>query len=499
MADMGNSEHAAIHFPLGKDSFEKLRKENCYYVDKTGLIEELLSQKIEVNLLTRPRRFGKTLTISMLDHFFDIAKDSREDFKGLTICKNEVLCAEWMNQWPTIFLTLKSVSGLAFEEAFDRLKLLISDLCIKYNFLADSLNVNEVDRLTFRKLSEKTANKAETCDALYIMTRMMNAHYGKPVILFIDEYDVPLAKASDFGYYDRMLDVIRSMFDKALKSNEFLKFAVVTGCLKIAKESIFTGTNNFVSDTITSDRFDEYIGFTEADTRKILVDAGFEDRAEEVKLWYDGYRFGAVDVYCPWDVLNYVAALQRNPAQRPQGYWENTSHNNIIRKLIERKDLWEEEHINDDFETLLAGRYIVKTVTENLTYDMIHSSADNLWSLLYMTGYLTQAPEAERADPDTGMTALKIPNEEMQRLFRTTVASWFRDMMKSTDRTELFNALWGQDEFKCADILSKMMFDTISYHDYGEDYYHAFVAGVLSFAGYKVKSNSEEGEGRPDI
>lgn len=496
---MENGSKEEIHLPLGKDSFEKLQKENCYYIDKTGIIEELVSQRFEVSLITRPRRFGKTLMMSMLEDFFDIEKESREDFKGLVISENERLCAEWMNRWPVIFLTLKSVNGNNFEDAFDRLKILISDLCIKNSFLSDSLKVNPLDRESFRKLADKTADKADTCNALYLLTRMMCSHYGRQVILLIDEYDVPLAKASDYGYYDKMLDVIRALFDKVLKSNEFLKFAVVTGCLKIAKESVFTGTNNFVSDTITGDRFDEYIGFTESDIRRLLTDTGFADHGEEMKFWYNGYRFGTADIYCPWDVLNHVAALQQNPVKKPQSYWENTSHNNIIRRFIERTDLRREERIGDDFEILLSGGYIVKPITENLTYDMLHSSADNLWSLLYLTGYLTKAPVAGEAEQDDKTLALKIPNEEVRRLFKTTVTAWFKDTVRAADRTELFDALWGQDEEKCSAILTKMIFDTISYNDYGEDYYHAFVVGILSFAGYRVKSNYEEGEGRPDV
>jgi len=489
----------AIRFPLGNDIFTEIRKNGDYYVDKTHFVEGLLKESFKVNLITRPRRFGKTLTMSMLEDFFDIGRDSREDFKGLAIYKNKDLRTEWMNQWPTVFLTLKSVTGNNFESAMERFRLLMSDLCKKYAFLEYSERVDTDDANFFRRVKANKESDVEACEALYLLTRMMDAHYGRKTILLIDEYDVPLAKASDGGYYDKMLDAMRALFDKALKSNEFLKFAVVTGCLKIAKESIFTGTNNFVSDTIMGGRFDELIGFTEADVHKILADAGFVSHAEEIKRWYDGYRFGSVDVYCPWDVLNHVAALQNNSARKPRGYWENTSHNNIIRSFIDRKDLWEKEHINDDFEVLLAGGYILKRVTDNLTYDMLHSSADNLWSLLYLAGYLTQAPDVEDADSDQGLVALKIPNEEIYHLYKTTVMEWFKDKIKATDRTELFDALWGQDEQTCSDILSRSIFETISYNDYKEDYYHAFVVGLLSFAGYRVKSNAEEGEGRPDI
>lgn len=496
---MGNAAPVPLNLPLGIDRFEKLRRENCYYIDKTNFIRELVRQPFEVSLITRPRRFGKTLTMSMLEDFFDIAKDSRADFQGLNIYHDKEVCTEWMNQWPVIFLTLKSVSGNHFESAYGMLKVLISGLCKKYSFLEKSSCVDKDDRKIFKQLKSQDSSLENIKDCLYTLTRMMYHHYGKPVILLIDEYDVPLAKASDFEYYHEMLDIIRALFDKALKSNEFLKFAVITGCLKIAKESIFTGTNNFVSDTISGGRFDEYIGFTEADTQKLLLDAGFADHKDEVKLWYDGYRFGSVNIYCPWDVLNHVAALARNPSKMPQSYWENTSHNQIIRKFIERKDLWKEEHINDALETLLAGGYITQKIAESLTYDMLHSSADNLWSLLYLTGYLTQAPEPANIDPKSGLTALRIPNEEIRRLFQATIKEWFNDEIKAADRTELFRALWEMDEKACAEILSQMLFDTISYHDYREEYYHAFVTGVLSFAGYSVKSNAESGEGRPDI
>lgn len=489
----------AIKCPLGNDSFTEIRQNGDYYVDKTQFIAELLKNSFKVRLITRPRRFGKTLTMSMLEDFFDIGRNSKPDFEGLAIFQDKELCAAWMNQWPTVFLTLKSVSGKTFESAYGMFRFLVADLCKKYSFLESSGKVDDADKKVFTKLKFQESQDADLKNSLYLFTRMLNAHYGKPVILLIDEYDVPLAQAGEGGYYEEMLDVVRALFDKALKSNEFLKFAVITGCLRIAKESIFTGTNNFVSDTVSKSVFNQYIGFTKADVHRILKDAGFPDREEEVKHWYDGYRFGTVEIYCPWDVLNYVAALQVDERSVPESYWENTSHNGIIRRFIERRDLWEEERINEDFETLLSGGYIVKTITENLTYDMLHSSANNLWSLLYLTGYLTQVPGICETDDSSRKLALKIPNEEIRSLFKTTVAEWFKDQVKATDRTELFRALWGEDEQKCASILSKMIFNTISYHDYKEDYYHAFTAGVLSFSGYKVKSNREEGEGRPDI
>lgn len=488
-----------VCFPLGIDNFKEIREGKCYYIDKTDFIRELLAEKFKVLLITRPRRFGKSLLMSMLENFFDIRKNSSANFEGLKISDSKELCAEWRNQFPVVFLTLKSVDGLTFSGAYEMFKFLISDFCISHRELYESEKVSDYDKQLFRRLLNREASSEEIKNSLYVLTRIMYAHYEKPVILLIDEYDVPLAKANENGYYREMLDVIRALFDKALKTNEFLKFAVITGCLKIAKESIFTGTNNFISDTIADGKFGEYIGFTEENVQQLLRDAGFSDHAEEIRHWYNGYHFGTSksNIYCPWDVLNHVAALQNSPRCKPKSYWNNTSHNGIIRSFIERKDLWENSHINEDFETLLAGGTIRKDITENLTYDMLHSSADNLWSLLYMTGYLTQDADAE--EEENRQIALKIPNEEIHDLFLTTVVEWFHDSIRTTDRSELFAALWRQDTEACSKILSDMIFETISYNDYKEEYYHAFVVGVLSFAGYKVKSNDEEGEGRPDI
>ena len=485
-----------IKFPLGIDSFEKLRKAGCYYVDKTDFISTLLRDEFEVNLVTRPRRFGKSLMMSMLEAFFDIARDSRDIFAGLKISEADRLCGEWMNQWPVIFLTLKSVEGRTFELAYERLEILISDLCLKYSFLRESTKVDSADIDMFNRLISKTASRAEVGNALYLLMRMMHAQYGKQVILLLDEYDVPLAKAGEADYYVEMMDVIRGMLGKALKTNEFIKFAVITGCLKIAKESIFTGTNNFVSDTISSDRFDEYFGFTEADVRKLLEDSGFCDHAEEVRVWYDGYRFGSTEVYCPWDVLNHVASLQINPNKKPQNYWGATSHNGVIYRFISREDL----DVNAKFETLMAGGYLIERITENLTYDTIKSTEENLWSLLYLTGYLTQTdmPEDFTGDRNEYM-ALRIPNEEVKSIFKTAIVEWFQDAVKAADRKELFEALWNGDAERAEQLLSEILFETISYYDYQESYYHAFAAGVFSGAGYVVESNYERGNGRPDI
>ena len=330
-------------------------------------------QKIfEVNLITRPRRFGKTLLMNMLSEFFDIRKDSRALFEGLEISKNKQLCCIWQNQWPVLFLTLKSVEGLKFDSAYGMLEAVISELCVEHFYLAESQVVNPVHREIFLRLAKKTASEEEIKNSLYTIMAMMQTHYGKRVILLVDEYDVPLAKASENGYYKQMLDVIRGILGRVLKGNSSLEFSVVTGCLRIAKESIFTGTNNFVSDTISGRRFERYFGFTEKEVRELLENTRFSEYKNEVKLWYDGYLFGREKIYCPWDVLNYINSLQDNPDAKPENYWKNTSHNGIIRSFIDRTDL----AVNEKFEVLLAGGIIRERIEEDLTYDVLHSSEE---------------------------------------------------------------------------------------------------------------------------
>lgn len=487
-----------IMLPVGIDSFEKLRTNGCYYIDKTDFIEELLNDKFEVNLITRPRRFGKTLIMSMLAEFFDLCRDSKEIFKGLSIADNTTLCGEWMNQWPVLFLTLKNIDGLTFESAFYAFKSTISDLCIEHSYLLDSELVNHNDKVLFQKLSARSGDEGETRDSLYTITRMMQMHYGKPVILLIDEYDVPLVKASENDYYLQMLDVVSNFIGKALKTNKFLKFAVVTGCLRIAKESIFTGTNNFVSYSISDEKYSSYFGFTKEEVLQLLMDSGFEECFEEVTRWYDGYHFGLAEVYCPWDALNYVRDLQISPASVPGNYWKNTSHNGIIRSFIDRADL----AVNDKFEILLSGGCIQEKLSEDLTYDVLHASEANLWSMLYLTGYLTKAvPDelGEKSLPHSGKVYLKIPNEEIKAIFADTVAVWFADTLKTTDRRQLFEAFWSGDDKLATRLVTDILFDTISYYDYKEDYYHAFLAGIFTGAGYAVESNHEYGLGRPDL
>jgi len=483
-----------IKIPLGIEDFAKLREDGFYYVDKTFFIEELLSQQFEVNLVTRPRRFGKTLTMSMFENFFDIARDSKALFDGLKISKDTELCQEWMNQWPVVFISLKSIEGYNFEMAYGQLKVLVSDVCKKYAFLLDSDKVNIADRQLFEELMFQTSDAANLNSCLLLFTRMMNAHYGKQAILLIDEYDVPLAKAHENGYYTEMLGVIRAMLGAALKTNSYLKFAVVTGCLKISKESIFTGINNLVVNTVMVKRFDEGIGFTQLEVSALLAAAGLENHAEEIRKWYDGYRFGSVDVYCPWDVLSHVSTLMTDPTAAPKSYWEGTSSNSVIYKLFENETF----DVNSKFEALLAGESIHEVVTENLTYDSLEASEESLWSLLLMTGYLTQTKSDVRGNPSDGIY-LKIPNEEVKDIFRKSVVEWFNRSIVTIDRSKIFDSLWSGDTGTAVSAMSDLLFTTISYYDYKEDFYHAFVAGIFAGAGYYVESNKEHGNGRPDV
>ncbi|MBR2528335.1 MAG: AAA family ATPase [Blautia sp.] len=489
-----------MKIPVGKESFDEIRRDKSYYVDKTELIYDLLnSTDNKVTLFTRPRRFGKTLMMSMLDSFFSIRKaDSHDVFEGLNIMKHEAFCTEWMNQYPVLFMTFKGVEALSFDEAYKTLQVKLSELCIVHRDLLNDPNTAEVDKSTFQRLMEKQADLAEIKDSLKMIMRMMYTMYEKPVVLLIDEYDVPLAKASEQNtegnqYYAKMLDVIRGIFDAALKGNEFLKFAVVTGCLRIAKESIFTGTNNFKSYTVLDDGFSGYFGFTQDEVDRMLEVAKQEERAEEIRSWYDGYIFGSTSVYCPWDVTNCVADLLTDKKARLKNYWKNTSHNGILLTFVKRTDF----DVSDKFEALLNGGTIVQTISDELTYDTLHESEENLWNVLLMTGYLTKAdPEAEG---DT--VGLRIPNMEIANIFEETVVKRFSDAL-ALDRSkqkELMKALWDGDEDTASRMMTDILFETISYHDYHENYYHAFMTGIISGLGYAVKSNQENGLGRSDI
>lgn len=485
-----------LNIPVGVSNFEEIRKNGYYYIDKSGLIGELLSRTgTKVTLITRPRRFGKTLGMSMLENFFDIRKDSRALFEGLEIARDQALCDAWMNQYPTIFVSFRQVDGLDFTGAYDMLTWVISELYKKHRYLLDSDRIGTSDKEIAKQLEWGQASLKDTKGSLLLLTRMMQQHYGKPVILLIDEYDVPVAKANSNGYYAEMLDVMKGLL-QALKDNQALQFAVVTGCLKIAKESIFTGTNNFVSDTITNSRLNEYFGFVQSEVDQLLKDAGVTEQADSIRRWYDGYHFGDFDVYCPWDVMNYMLELQRDPKAKPISYWKNTSDNAIIRSFID----YAGSTITNKLEILMAGGCIVQRVDENLTYDYLHASEDNLWSTLYLTGYLTRAREADyKGEVPDGMVALMIPNAEIREIFETTVIRWFDDSTKKWNRSALFDAVWRGDSEGITKEMNALLRRTISYHDYREDFYHAFLAGIFTGAGYMVDSNKEHGEGRSDV
>lgn len=485
-----------LSIPVGVSDFEEIRRNGYYYVDKSGLIGELLGTTgTKVTLITRPRRFGKTLGMSMLESFFDIQKDNKTLFEGLEIANRHDLCTEWMNQWPTVFVSFRQVDGLNFNSAYDMLTLVISELYKKHLYLLDSDKVDSFDKEIVKQLIQGTASAKDTKGSLMLLTRLMYQQYGKPVILLIDEYDVPVAKANSNGYYEEMLDVMKGLM-QALKDNQALCFAVITGCLKIAKESIFTGTNNFISDTITDSRLNEYFGFVQSEVDQILKDADVLDKAENIREWYDGYHFGDFDVYCPWDVMNYLLELQRNPKAKPVSYWKNTSDNAVIRSFID----YAGSNIIGKLETLLAGGTIVQRVDENLTYDYLHSSEENLWSILCLTGYLTKAREEDyNGKLADGTVALMIPNAEIKEIFETTVVKWFDDSTKKCDRSTLFDAVWNGDSGNLTKEMNVLLRRTISYHDYKEDFYHAFLAGIFTGAGYMVDSNKEHGEGRSDV
>ena len=484
-----------LSIPVGISNFEKIRNGGFYYIDKTGLIAELVRSSAEVTLITRPRRFGKTLGMSMLESFFDIRKDSKKLFDGLEISHQKNLCEKWMNQWPVVFLSLKNVDGIHFSDAYQQLVYEISLLYQQHDNLLKSTALSDRDKFLFKQLQERQAGKTDIMRSLQFLTRLLEQHYGKKVILLIDEYDVPIAKANSHGYYNEMMDVIKGLM-QALKDNPSLHFAVITGCLKIAKESIFTGTNNFVSDTITNSRLNEYFGFVQHEVDQLLLSADFTDKASAMKEWYDGYHFGTFDVYCPWDVMNYLLELQRNPQASPVSYWKNTSDNAIIRSFID----YAGSSITKKLETLMAGGSILQRVNENLTYDYLHSSEDNLWSLLYLTGYLTKAQTTIDTDElPPGMMELKIPNAEIKEIFETTVVRWFDESAKTWNRKTLFDAIWSGDCDRITQELTALLRRTISYHDYREDFYHAFLAGIFTGAGYMVDSNKEHGEGRSDV
>lgn len=485
-----------LNIPVGVSDFTEIRKNGYYYIDKSGLIKDILkTASTKVTLITRPRRFGKTLAMSMLDSYFDIRKDSKQLFDGLEISQNQVLCSEWMNKYPTIFVSFRQVEGLDFKGAYDMLTVVIANLFNEHIYLLDSKKATEFQKTSFKNLLSGNASVKEVKSSIYLLMNMMNDYYNEPVILLIDEYDVPVAKANNNGYYNEMLDVMKSLM-QTVKDNKTLKFAIITGCLRIAKESIFTGMNNFVSDTIVSSRLNEYFGFTQKEVNKILSDADAITHADIIKEWYDGYHFGNYDIYCPWDVMNYILDLQYNPKAKPQSYWKNTSDNAIIRSFID----YSGSNITRKLEVLMSGGHIFQHIDEYLTYDYLHSDEDNIWSILYLTGYLTQVKEdVGRKLDDSKMTALTIPNKEIRDIFETTVIKWFDDSARMWNRKALFDAVWSGNSESITYEMNKLLRKTISYHDYREDFYHAFLAGIFAGAGYMLDSNKEHGEERSDV
>lgn len=487
----------AFTVSVGEADFAALRNENAYYVDKTEIMYELVHDtNNKVTLFTRPRRFGKTLMISMMENFFNIRKDSKSLFENLAIAKHKTFCKEWMNQYPVLFISFKDAESETYEVAYAKLMNVIADVCKGISDIAKKDMADKDDLDVFARLKAQKGNESDVQNSLKTMMRMLYNVYGKQVILLIDEYDVPLAKASEKDtaknhYYSRMLDVIKGIMSTALKDNEFLKFAVVTGCLRIAKESIFTGTNNFASYSVLDEDFSQYFGFSKNEITAILKAADRSETADTIKEWYDGYVFGNSYVYCPWDVINYLSALKKRRDAKPKNYWKNTSHNGILLTFVKRTDF----DVSDKFEALLNGETIVQTISDELTYDTLHSTEDNLWSVLLMTGYITKADAGEEGET----VSLKIPNREISSIFEDTVVRFFTETVSNDTVKELINTLWEKDEVRATEIISGLLWDTISYNDYHEDYYHAFLAGVFVGRGYSVDSNKEKGLGRPDI
>ena len=487
----------ALKLPVGRENFERLRSSGYYYVDKTELLYDLIEKTDSlVTLFTRPRRFGKTLMMRMMESFFDIRKDSKALFEGLAITKHEDFCREWMNQYPVLMVSFKDVDGLNLEDASVPLRSAIAKLCRSHAYLAECAGVDSDDRDYFLALKAQKVPCSEIKDSLAVIMRMMQACYGKPVILLVDEYDVPMAKANEpkeggVRYYPQMLDVMRGILSTALKSNDSLEFAVVTGCLRIAKESIFIGVNNFASFSVLDEQFSQYFGFTQQEIDVLLEEAGLTDKALAFQQWYDGYSFGTTELYCPWDVINYVSALRHNRNAQPKNYWKNTSGNGILRDFVERKEF----RVKGKFETLMNGGTLTQTISDSLTYDTLHDSEDNLWSVLLMTGYLTKADPSAQGET----VALRIPNEEIASIFQDTVVRFFTDHIDRNEQNAMMDALWAGDEHAASEAISDLLWRTISYMDYHENYYHAFFTGVFVGLGYEVESNPERGLGRPDI
>ena len=479
--------------PVGIDSFEKLRKEDFYYVDKTGLITDLMANWGEVNLFTRPRRFGKTLNMSMLKCFFEISGD-KSIFDGLIISREKTLCETYMGKYPVVFVSLKGVDGLTFDVAYKALSEIVRKEALRLQFLNESERLTTDEKKSLKRITSGEYDEMDIRNSLQMLSSLLEKHYGRKVILLIDEYDVPLDKAYAHGYYEQMIDLIRAMFGAALKTNDSLFFAVLTGCLRVSKESIFTGLNNLMVHSISDTSFDEYFGFTDAEVGKMLADYGLESHHAEARAWYDGYRFGGQDVYCPWDVINYCYALRASEHAKPKAYWMNTSGNDMVRRLISKGT---DGTTQVEIERLIAGETITKTLNENLTHNEIDANIGNIWSLLYMTGYLTVADY-----PDGNRYELKIPNYEVRQIFTQQVLEWFNDKARAeTDKlTDLYAAFETGDAAAITEFLNSQLLDTVSFYDAHESFYHGFLLALLSTcANWRVTSNAETGKGRSDI
>ncbi len=485
--------------PIGIDNFEKLRSEDFYYIDKTGLIRELLDNWGEVNLFTRPRRFGKTLNMSMLEHFFSLNGD-KSIFDGLEISKETALCEEYMGKYPVVSISLKGIDALNFETAFERASLLVRRAASKAYYLLKSDALNEQDKANYRKLLDDNMTEAILGDSLRVLSELLEKYHGTKVILLIDEYDVPLAKAHANGYYDQMISLIRNLLGEALKTNNSLKFAVLTGCLRISKESIFTGLNNLKVLTIADERFDEYFGFTDKEVKELLEYYGVVEHYEAVKRWYDGYQFGNVGVYCPWDVLNHCDSIRSNPDAQPENYWINTSSNDAVKRFIQESA---NAATKREIENLVAGGVITKEIHQELTYPEIYETIDNIWSLLFTTGYLTQRGKAEGRQ-----MKLAIPNREIRDIFETQIMEFFKENVKRDGEmlTHFCDALQNEDTENIEKLFTEYLRKTISIRDTAvrtdmkENYYHGVLIGILGVKDrWGISSNREMGEGYADI
>lgn len=492
-----------LKLPVGIDSFDKIRKNGFYYIDKSGLIEQLVQLGGEVTLFTRPRRFGKTLNMSMLRSFFETGTDASL-FDGLYISGNKEICDEYMGKYPVIFLSLKDVDGLKYENAKYRIMELIGREAERYFFLGDSDRLSENEKEQYKTMialqnGKYSMDENVLTSSLRLLSHLLFQHYGEKTVILIDEYDVPLDKAFQNGYYQEMVSLIRGLFGMALKTNDSLQFAVLTGCLRISKESIFTGLNNFKVLSILDSRFDEQFGFTDQEVQKILDDYELSSHFKETKEWYDGYRFGKADIYCPWDVINYVEQLRYDPEAVPQDFWSNSSGNAIVRRFIDMADV----STKNEIERLIAGESIEKDVTPELTYDELDKSIENLWSVLFTTGYLTHKGRTE-----SGKYRLVIPNREVRNLFVKKIREWFSDVSRKDGQTleQLCDAFVNKNVEKIEQIFGDYLWNTISIRDTAvakekkENFYHGILLGLLGYKStWLIKSNAESGIGYSDI